>query len=56
MEAGRQRSLGASLLRGSTACTMSLFTGPLVFASGPVLQDGVKIGIPVGSIPAGLLG
>jgi NhaA family Na+:H+ antiporter len=55
MGAGKLQFLGVSLLCG-IGFTMSLFIGMLAFASHPVLQDEVKIGILGGSILAGLAG
>ena len=54
--AGRWPQLvGVSLLCG-IGFNMSLFIGLLAFASDPVLQDKVKIGILVGSTVSGLAG
>jgi NhaA family Na+:H+ antiporter len=52
---GKLQLLGVALLCG-VGFTMSLFIGMLAFASDPVLQDQVKIGILGGSLLAGLLG
>jgi Na+:H+ antiporter, NhaA family len=46
---------GVALLCG-IGFTMSLFIGMLAFPGNPALQDGVKIGILLGSLMAGLLG
>ena len=53
--AGRLQLLGVSLLCG-IGFTMSLFIGMLAFASDPLLQAEVKIGILGGSVLAGLAG
>lgn len=57
MPAGASTSqlFGVSLLCG-IGFTMSLFIGMLAFASDPVLQEEVKIGILVGSCLAGIAG
>ncbi|SHJ94409.1 Na+:H+ antiporter, NhaA family [Roseomonas rosea] len=55
MGATTAQLLGVSLLCG-IGFTMSLFIGMLAFASDPLLQDEVKIGILGGSILAGILG
>ena len=55
MGATTAQLLGVSLLCG-IGFTMSLFIGMLAFATDPLLQDEVKIGILCGSILAGLLG
>jgi Na+:H+ antiporter, NhaA family len=55
MGAGWLQLVGVSLLCG-IGFTMSLFIGMLAFASDPVLQSEVKIGILGGSILAGLAG
>ena len=55
MGAGWWQLLGVSLLCG-IGFTMSLFIGMLAFASDPIMQDEVKIGILMGSLAAGLLG
>jgi NhaA family Na+:H+ antiporter len=47
--------LGVSMLCG-IGFTMSLFIGLLAFASDPVLQSEVKVGILLGSLSAGLIG
>lgn len=55
MGAGWLQMVGVSLLCG-IGFTMSLFIGMLSFASDPLLQDEVKIGILGGSVLAGLAG
>jgi NhaA family Na+:H+ antiporter len=55
MGATTAQLLGVSLLCG-IGFTMSLFIGMLAFASDPLLQDEVKIGILGGSILAGIFG
>ncbi len=55
MGASRMQLVGVSLLCG-IGFTMSLFIGLLAFASDPLLQEEVKIGILGGSILAGLAG
>jgi NhaA family Na+:H+ antiporter len=55
MGAGKLQLLGVSLLCG-IGFTMSLFIGMLAFASNPVLQSEVKIGILGGSLLAGIIG
>ncbi|MBP1807644.1 Na+/H+ antiporter NhaA [Rubellimicrobium aerolatum] len=55
MGAGRLQLLGVALLCG-IGFTMSLFIGLLAFASDPLLQEEVKVGILGGSLVAGLLG
>jgi Na+:H+ antiporter, NhaA family len=55
MGASWPQLLGVSLLCG-VGFTMSLFIGLLAFASDPVLQEQVKIGILGGSLTAGLAG
>jgi Na+:H+ antiporter, NhaA family len=55
MGASWSQLLGVSLLCG-IGFTMSLFIGLLAFASSPVLQAEVKLGILIGSLAAGLLG
>jgi NhaA family Na+:H+ antiporter len=55
MGASWPQLVGVSLLCG-IGFTMSLFIGLLAFASDPVLQDEVKIGILAGSLISGLAG
>jgi NhaA family Na+:H+ antiporter len=53
--ASRTHVLGTALLCG-IGFTMSLFIGLLAFPGDPALQDGVKIGILLGSVIAAMLG
>ncbi len=53
--AGTLQLFGTSLLCG-IGFTMSLFIGLLAFASDPLLQETVKVGILAGSLLAGLAG
>jgi len=55
MGAGVLQLIGVSLLCG-IGFTMSLFIGLLAFASDPLIQEEVKLGILVGSTLSGLAG
>ena len=55
MGAGLMQLVGVSILCG-IGFTMSLFIGLLAFAGSPDLQEGVKVGILLGSTAAAILG